>query len=850
MKNFSKKKSTLLTLVIVVTFVSAITFGKGTVTKATNSTSSSSRIVDHTTKGWVLENAKKNSDGTVSVKIMEVPNFEVKTYTTAISLADSDHTNSITCVTRADALADFSATGINSTGAILAQNAFVEIQFNNKNQCIDMEVIEFSEVTYMDSASYGGELTARGGGAGSMVATGWVLDKNKANNTITIGDGNHVTNVFEETYKLADDVKIYAVDNPSTDGNMNVNNISSANYNVPGTWKLVKDGSFDDIKVTDKKDGEIYYVPERWNAVCIFDSNYKTSWKDGKAKVKEIYLFNNAIKLSKKNLATPDGMQYDGTSWYPAKSKLEEKTWFSYNGSAEPIELLKNRLYDVGDTYTEVYLFVGANGSLSLLDQGNRNASYQYWLNIAKLGYDPRKVENILLTHGHGDHYQALYENQLMIKRARGKVNSLINPYALGATIENSNYTVAATLPDKPVLSVVDGKIDWDKWMDFMGKGINLYAWRSLGHTNDTASFVFKVTATKDDAYFKKGDVVSFVYYGGFGAQGSLSSGSQRLGIMDGLQYQQSVITPWAKAQSDYVYPLPQHSNHYSIHEINKASKKAKISFMEGMTEGIESVANMAEKRVSVQLYESFEQAYRSGTDLMDKILKEAGVAFKCDSSAATSFDTVEAHGPYKRPAGEYTIKVQSVQVLHGFDAFMNKNEKFKGQKNIYGFDLSQGFVTDKDSYTHDPEGWYVQVNCNVLDRYDGGVDYETNWYKGNYTTGINNTPITKPWNSGPVDVSISPYGWTENLRTLRFDTKQEAEAYAKALTNGAYTTPYQAYGTNGLMYKYNDKENHAITDHDGNGGALQTASYKVQLNNASEILLGKNFEDTFKIVK
>jgi hypothetical protein len=807
--------------------------------------------IDHTTYGWALENAKKNPDGTVTITIMEVPGFQTKTYTTAISLADAAHMNSVTGVTRADALAN---EGSNAAGmppgnqGVLAKDSFVEIQFNAASQCVDMEVIEFSAVTYMDSASYGGELTAKGGGAGNMVSTGWVLGKDKSKNTVTIGDGNHLTNVFEETYTLAKDCRIYLVDNPTTDGKIKPGGGFGLKYSVPGSWGRVKEGTFDDIKVCDRKDGEIYYVPERWTAVSVFDSNYKISWKDGKAKVKELYLFNNPLRMSKTDMHTPDGVQYDGTSWYPAKSKLEEKTSFSYAGSVEPIEFLKNRLYDVGDSYTEIYMFVGDDGTLTLLDQGNRCAAYQYWLNIAKEGYDPRAVRNILLTHGHGDHYQALYENARMIMRAGGKVACWINPYSQGAAIEDSSYKVGATLADAPVLSVTDGRIEWDKWMNFMGPGISVYAWRSLGHTNDTASFVFKVTATKDDAYFKKGDVVSFVYYGGFGSQPNLSAGALRLAIMGSLQYEQSVIAPWAKAQSDYVYALPQHSNHYSILEIYKAGKIAKIPFMQGLTEGVESVANICEKRVSVQLYEWAEQAYRSKTDAMGNMLEKAA-GFRCDSSARDSYDTVEAHGPYKRPDGEYTLKVQGVSVIHGFDAFINKNEKFAGQKNIYGFDLSKGFVTDKDSYTHDPDGWYVQVICNVLDNYDGGVNYDTNWYKGKYVAGANDIPIARPWSSGPVEISISPHGWTEILRTERFDTRAKAEAYAKALTGNAYASPYAVYSVNGKMYSYADKGNHAITDHDGKGAALSAASYKVNLNKASEILLSDSFEKTFRKV-
>mgnify|MGYP003772302345 FL=1 len=790
---------------------------------------------DHSVYGWVLNAAQINQDGTVSVRIMQVPQFEEKKYTTVLSLNDKAHINAMTGATRAEALED-----------VLDTDAFAEIIFNATNQCIDMEVIEFCAPAFMDSASYGGELTAKGGGSGSMVATGWILAKNKDAQTITIGDGNHVTNVFEETYALKPDCKIYLVDNSTTDGKASIHSGLDPKYTVPKSWKLVKEGTFDDIKLCETTNGEIYYTPERWTAVCVFDKNYKSSWKTGAAGVKELYLFNNPLVLGKKDLVTPDGMQYDGTSWYPYTSKLKEKTWFAFNGSAEPIEIMKNRLYDVGDTYTDIYLFVSDDGTLSLLDQGNRVATYQYWLNIAKLGFDPRSVDNIVLTHGHGDHYQALYENCLMIRRAGGKVDAYINPYAQGAKVENSKYTLAPTLTDKPVLYSVNKMISWDTWLNFMGKGVGVYVWRSIGHSDDTASFIFKLTSTKDDAFFKEGDIVSWIYFGGYGAKASVSSGYQNLAITAGLQYEQSVIVPWARAQSNYIYCLPQHTNQYPIHEIYKACKIAKIPFMKGMTEGPEAIANFCEKRISVQFYEWMEQLYRNKMDTMGNLLEKAGLGFRCDSLAKDTIDTIEAHGPYKRPDGSYVIDIQAVSVIHGFDAFLNKNDLFAGQKNIYGFNIDEGFLIDKDSCTHDPDGWYIQVVCKVRDSYDGGVDYETNWYKGKYVTGLQNAPLTKPWASGPVEVSISSNNWVETLRTDRFDSKEEAEAYAKALTNNAYVAPYESYSINGPMYNYIDNANYALTDHDGKGSALPIATYKVRLNRASEILLGDTFESTF----
>ncbi len=88
-----------------------------------------------------------------------------------------------------------------------------EIRFDSSDNCIDMELIEGASKTQMDPASYMGELTAKGGGAGNMVAKGWVLAKDATAKTVTVGDGNTLTNIFIEKYTLASDAKIYVVNN-------------------------------------------------------------------------------------------------------------------------------------------------------------------------------------------------------------------------------------------------------------------------------------------------------------------------------------------------------------------------------------------------------------------------------------------------------------------------------------------------------------------------------------------------------------------------------------------------------------------------------------------------------------
>ena len=90
-----------------------------------------------------------------------------------------------------------------------------------------------------------------------------------------------------------------------------------------------------------------------------------------------------------------------------------------------------------------------------------------------------------------------------------------------------------------------------------------------------------------------------------------------------------------------------------------------------------------------------------------------------------------------------------------------------------------------------------------------------------------------------------NPYTWREILRTERFGTLAEAEAYALKLTNGMYTTPYNVYTTDGNnVYVYDDKADHAIDDY----GSVEhpVVTYKVNLDKNSEIQLRSSFEETF----
>ena len=117
------------------------------------------------------------------------------------------------------------------------KGSFVEICLNEGGEVIDMRRVLQSGLNF-DTAKYGGDLTAIGstvsnkgadyddiygggtgttgaltGTSGQMVAMGWLFEKDGNGRTITVGDGNRTTDVFNETYQVADDVKVYRISN-------------------------------------------------------------------------------------------------------------------------------------------------------------------------------------------------------------------------------------------------------------------------------------------------------------------------------------------------------------------------------------------------------------------------------------------------------------------------------------------------------------------------------------------------------------------------------------------------------------------------------------------------------------
>ncbi len=77
----------------------------------------------------------------------------------------------------------------------------------------------------------------------------------------------------------------------------------------------------------------------------------------------------------------------------------------------------------------------------------------------------------------------------------------------------------------------------------------------------------------------------------------------------------------------------------------------------------------------------------------------------------------------------------------------MNQTDKLSGVENAQGQDVGDGIFILKDSFTHDPHAWYVQVGARVSDGYDGSCA------------------------GGPIE-SVHD-NWFEILRTERLDSRR-----------------------------------------------------------------------------
>ena len=626
----------------------------------------------------------------------------------------------------------------------VAAGSTIELCYNEQGELINIKNIYSAYMSdlgtvYFDTMKYGAELSPVNGEPGAMLATGWLTAK--SGNQITVGD----LDLFDETYTLAPDVKVYE-------------------FNTDTSTLTAR--RLSDVPVTQKTDGEFYKTANRQQVMVVFDQNYRNAEQ---AEVVELYYITPQPTIDEKYLYPTDHMPIDSFMTENDGKTVAKPTAAAWLTATESFAIIPDRLYYVGDNEVAIYLTQADDGTLILLDAGWPASGYQYWRNIEAMGFDPRDIDYILLTHGHGDQYGTGAELDTMIKNAGG------DPVVYECYEDTYGYDIygfpeiTGIIEDTPVLNAVDKFYINDTWMEFDGS-VRIKPVLTAGHTNGTDSFIFELTDPATN------ETLTISYLGGYGVNGNTKydpdndptgRGYLRLAFQYGLRYLQQTVEP------DYM--LPQHTNQYPMLEINKAAEEKGIPFLEAVNRGSYEWVNFLEKRQAVITYEDYYQNWKA--DPKDEFGTEITVT-------DAELQTIEAAGPYRREGGTYQITLTNGgRIIQGFNRYMNQTDKLSGVENAQGQDVGDGIFILKDSFTHDPDAWYVQVGARVSDGYDGSCA------------------------RGPIE-SVHD-NWFEILRTERLDSREEAEALLAQLQSGA--------------------------------------TYTVTLDQSSEIQLADNLTDTFQ---
>lgn len=573
---------------------------------------------------------------------------------------------------------------------------------------------------------YGPALAPRKGRPGAMVAAGWVYARRGS--SITVGDGRVVTHDmagrrlprpekrYEETYRVAPDVEVYEVDTAD--------------------WTRSRPSSLRRVPVT--KDYS-YATTERQAAFVVFDRDFRRA---AQARVTQVYYFTPADTSDGKpvwDVPTQSSLLADrGTDPVSGTPYVDivatGVTRAAYTRSTEPFEIVPDTMFYVGDNEVSLYLFRTAGGRggrqrLVLVDTGWPNSGYQYWKNIEAMGFDPRDVDDVVMAHGHLDHYGTTVELVTMIEDAGGTVR-LHSPrediVGLGQDAVGNTWDLPPALPaSETLIRRRSSFLRYDEWWDL--GNVRLKPLWSPGHTPGSASFVFEVRHPRTRRW------VSFGYMGGYGWSPktlTATNGWQRLGFAYNLA--------WLQQRLDVDFAAPQHANQFPLVDIHQALKahnndpahrRRQLTMLDAMVEG--EFVNQMEKR------------YATATNAV--------------SDDQPGYQSIETYGPFKpgREDGARDVEVRLVDgglVLHGYDKAMNVNPRIDL--------LREGVEIRVDSHVHDPDGWYVQLELDVLDSYGG------------FLPGV-----------GPVE-SIRPEV-TEVLRTQRLGSREEAEAIAASVRAG-----------------------------------------------------------------
>lgn len=783
-------------------------------------------VVSESIYGWVIEEPAANEDlSSVTVTIMPAGKTEKETYTSAkIFNKTNESLEGMAAIDEANVVLTRIGFEVQRDGSMkFVPGVFVEICKNANGDVIDIRRVLQSGL-FFDTAEFGADLTKIGsivkhrgapgtgimtGDSGRMVASGWVLDK--ADGKITLGDGNETTNVFIEEYAVAEGAKVYEIDNAT------YTSAEKAFADVPVTPKTTDANGNTNIYATASED--------RKYAVVVFDSDY-TAYDAGSAKVEEIYYFAQQIADVSNYVGNIPESNRVGSDVSASTQGSPKPSNAPHLTSAVPFTVVDGLMWSSGDNEALTYLFYGkqdGNYTLTRFDTGWTTAGYQYWKNdetaLKDLGLDSRDITRVLLSHGHGDHYGTSFDLWEMIVRGNENAKPAVyETYEDGVGYDKYGFPDtfgALPLTEYAFRSTITNWYEMDNWLQ-LGEGLACYPTLTPGHTAGVASSVFQVTVGEGgmkNAHmtynaetgerivtdYNEGDELYFIYMGGYGINGlnNTEKGYLRPAFAGSLRYLQSVL-PYLKTstgqQADGIYNLPQHTNQFPYMETDTISKiyneknGTNYPFLYFLREGVEEVANFAEKRASAIMFQEYDAKYEAmvaeqGKNPYDEI---EGLQVKIDATNAdpTKLFTVEETGPYKHEGGEAIIKIadnSQISVLHGYDVFLNKgvvaedagiiNSASSGGSAKADFNVSKGFLFAKDGFVYAPDTWFVQVCAHVQDDYDGNVYSNTGVNEGIEFT------------SGPVE-SFHGEGWFEIIRTEGM-TKAEAEAIAATLKAG-----------------------------------------------------------------
>ncbi len=621
-----------------------------------------------------------------------------------------------------------------------------------------------SAAAQFDAAKYGPEVTAHDGKPGAMVAAGWVYGKTA--DTITLGDGRIVTTDqagrayaepikrYEETYRVAANAKVYRVDT--------------------GDYARSVASDFASIPVT----ADYHYgTTQRQAAYVLFDRNYTDAER---AQVVAIWYFTPQSTSDGKpgwDVPTQSPMLadkgVDPVSGQPFIAiNATGVTAAPYTRSTEPFEIVPGTMYYVGDNEVAAYLFKADMGTADpaddrviKVDGGWPNSGYQYWKNMEILGIDPRSVTDLVLTHGHGDHYGTFIEQFRMMDNAGKSMRlwaSREEADGIQQDAQGNAWNIAGGLPMSQVelRERITDYFVYDQWYDF-GNVQMMIIW-SPGHTTGTTNMLFRVKNPAD------GQFVTFGYHGGYGV-GSMgrptaTSGWLRLSFEHGFSYLQQTV--------DVDYVSPQHTNQYPIVEVYQALKAynrdpanagRQLTMLDALNTKVYDAPAVGGEEITSEFANQLEK-------------RRSVVAYATSDAANPNYKSIETSGPFK-PGRENGSTVTATlrdggKIIQGFVGAQNKNPAIPL--------LADGIAVVPDSFANDPDGFYVQVAIDVDDAYQGFLPegFEQ------YSPGLDAT-IT--YRGGPIESVHATT--TEYLRTVRLDSLAEAQAILATVVPGRQVT-------------------------------------------------------------